>query len=123
MVVYKFFHVAPMKLVEGYIYIYIYRNATLFLWKAHGVLFRVIDGDNEPSSFQEMLMNSTKQCWNSLTIIKKRIPIMITSLSPYINVSYFLRFRHYQLTLMSVTFCVSSVSKRKNCAIGRASGS
>ena len=38
------------------------RNATLFQWKIHGVLFKVIDGDNEPSNFQEMLMNSTKQC-------------------------------------------------------------
>ena len=38
------------------------RNATLFQWKIHEVLFKVLDGDNEPSSFQEMLMNSTKQC-------------------------------------------------------------
>ena len=37
------------------------RNATLFQWKIHGVLFKVMDGDNKPSSFQEMLMNSTKQ--------------------------------------------------------------
>ena len=33
------------------------RNTTLFLWK-----IQVIDGDSEPSRFQEMLMNSTKQC-------------------------------------------------------------
>ena len=37
------------------------RNATLFQWKIHGVLFKVLHGDNEPSSFQEMLMNSSKQ--------------------------------------------------------------
>ena len=38
------------------------RNATLLQWKIHGVLFKVLDRDNEPSSFQEMLMNSTKNC-------------------------------------------------------------
>ena len=57
------------------------RNATLFQLKIDGVLFKVIDGDNEPfqskidgvlfkvidadnepSSFQEILMNSTKRC-------------------------------------------------------------
>ena len=38
------------------------RNATLFQWKIHGLLFKVIDGDNEPSSFQEMRTKSTKQC-------------------------------------------------------------
>ena len=38
------------------------RNATLFQWKIHGVLFKVIDGDNESSIFQEMLINTTKQC-------------------------------------------------------------
>ena len=27
------------------------RNATLFQWKIHGVLFKVLEGDNEPSSF------------------------------------------------------------------------
>ena len=32
-------------------------NATLYQWKIHGVLFKVIDGDKEPSIFQEMLMN------------------------------------------------------------------
>ena len=38
------------------------RNATLFQWKIHGVVFKVTDGHNEPSSFQEMLMNIKKQC-------------------------------------------------------------
>ena len=33
------------------------RNATLFQWKIHRVLFKVLDGDNESSSFQEMLIN------------------------------------------------------------------
>ena len=36
------------------------RNDTLFQWKIHGVLFKVIDGENEPLSFQAMLMSSTK---------------------------------------------------------------
>ena len=31
------------------------RNATVFQWKIHGVLFKVLDGDNEPRSFQEFL--------------------------------------------------------------------
>ena len=43
-------------------------------------------------------MNSTKQCMKLLSIRKKRIPIMITSVSAYVNVSY---------------FYVSDVSKRK----------
>ena len=34
------------------------RNATPFQWKMHGVLFEELDRDNEPSNFQEMLMNS-----------------------------------------------------------------
>ena len=36
------------------------RNATLNQWKIYWVLFKVIDGDNELSSFQEMHENSTK---------------------------------------------------------------
>ena len=31
------------------------RNDTLFQWKIHGILFKVLDGENEPLSFQEML--------------------------------------------------------------------
>ena len=38
------------------------RRATLFQWKIHGVVFKVLDRDNKPSSFQEMLKNSTKYC-------------------------------------------------------------
>ena len=38
------------------------RNVTVFQWKIHGVLFKVLDGDNESRSFQEMLMDSTIQC-------------------------------------------------------------
>ena len=41
------------------IYSQVNRNATLFQWKIHGVLFKAIDEDNESSSFQEMLMDST----------------------------------------------------------------
>ena len=39
-------------------------NLHFFLWKihVHGALFKVVDRDNEPSSFQEMLTNSTKYC-------------------------------------------------------------
>ena len=33
-----------------------------FNLKIHEVVFKVTDGDNELSSFQEMLMNITKQC-------------------------------------------------------------
>ena len=32
-----------------------------FQWKILDVLFEVIDGENEPSSCQEMLVNSTRQ--------------------------------------------------------------
>ena len=38
------------------------KNATLFQWKIHGLLFKVLDRDNESSCFQEMHMNSTKHC-------------------------------------------------------------
>ena len=30
------------------------RNAIVFQWKMHEVLFKVLDGDKEPRSFQEM---------------------------------------------------------------------
>ena len=55
------------------------RNATLFQWKIHGVLFKVLDRDNEPSNFQEMLTNSTKYYLKWLQFKKKRISIRITS--------------------------------------------
>ena len=38
------------------------RNATLFKWKIHGLLFKMLDRDKEPSCFQEMVTNSTKHC-------------------------------------------------------------
>ena len=38
------------------------RNATLFQWKIHWEVFKVIDRENEPSRFQVMLKNSTKHC-------------------------------------------------------------
>ena len=75
------------------------RNATLFQLKIHGVVFKVLDGDNKPSRFQELQMNSTKQCLKWLTIKKKHIPIMITSISAYVNVSYFLHLRRFQTYL------------------------
>ena len=65
------------------------RNATLFQWKMYWVLFKVIDGNSEPSSFEEMLMNSTKQCLKWLPIKKKRITIKVTSVSTYVNFRYF----------------------------------
>ena len=33
-----------------------------FSMEIHGVLFKVLDRDNEPSRFKEMLMNPTKYC-------------------------------------------------------------
>ena len=36
------------------------RNATRFQWKMHLVLFKVLNGDNEPSSFQEMLKTDVR---------------------------------------------------------------
>ena len=33
------------------------RNATLFQWKIDGVVVKVLDRDNEPSSFQQMPRN------------------------------------------------------------------
>ena len=74
------------------------RNATLFQWKIHWVLFKVLDRDNEPSSFHEMLTNSTKRRMKWLPIKKKRILVGNTSVSAYVNVKYFLRFRCF-LTL------------------------
>ena len=38
------------------------QNAILFQWKIHGLLFKVLDRENEPSCFQETLKNSTKHC-------------------------------------------------------------
>ena len=38
------------------------RNATLFQWKIDGVVVKVLDIDNEPSSFQEMPRNLTNYC-------------------------------------------------------------
>ena len=39
------------------------RNATLSQWKIHGIWLKVLNSDNEPPSFQERLMNSTKHCF------------------------------------------------------------
>ena len=55
------------------------RNATPFQWKIHWALFKVLDGDNEPSNFQEMLTNSTKLCLKLLPIKTKCFPGSITS--------------------------------------------
>ena len=33
------------------------RNASPFQWKIHGLLFKVLDRENEPTNFQEMLLN------------------------------------------------------------------
>ena len=38
------------------------KNATLFQRKMHWVVFKVLDRDNETSSFQFMLNNATKHC-------------------------------------------------------------
>ena len=38
------------------------KNATPFQWKIHWVVFQVLERDNELSSFQVMLTNSTKHC-------------------------------------------------------------
>ena len=40
------------------------RNKTLhfFYMEIHGVVFKALDRHNEPSSFQEMLRNSTTHC-------------------------------------------------------------
>ena len=50
------------------------RNATLFQWKTHWVVFKVVDRDNEPSSFQVMLTNSTKHRLKWLSIKKETHP-------------------------------------------------
>ena len=63
--------------------------------KVHGLLFKVLDRENEPSCFQETLMKLLKPCLEQLSIKKKRIPVRITSVSAYVNVSYFLRFWHF----------------------------
>ena len=38
------------------------RNETHIQWKMHWVAFKVLDRDNEPSSFQLMLTNLIKDC-------------------------------------------------------------
>ena len=42
------------------------KNATHFQWKIHWVLFKVLDRDNEPSSFQVMLTNLTKTLYEMI---------------------------------------------------------
>ena len=71
------------------------RNATLFQWKFIWVVFKVLDRDNEPSSFQVMLISSTKHCLKCLSSKKKRIRVRMTSVSAYVSASYFLRFRRF----------------------------
>ena len=44
------------------------KNATLFQWKIHGLLFKLLEGENEPSCFQETLTNSTNHCLEILSI-------------------------------------------------------
>ena len=61
-----------------------------------GVLFKVLDRDKEPKSFQEMLAKSTKHCFEGLSIKRKRITVSITPVSAYVNVIYFLRFRRFR---------------------------
>ena len=65
------------------------KSATLVQWEIHGALFEVLDRDNAPSNFQEMLTNSTKLCLKLLTIEKKCFPVSITPESVYVNVGYF----------------------------------
>ena len=43
------------------------KNATLFQWKIHWALFKVLDRDNEPSNFQEMFMNAKKTLFKIIT--------------------------------------------------------
>ena len=43
------------------------RNTTLFRWKIYGVLLKVIDRGDEPSSFQKMLMNFNKRVFEIIT--------------------------------------------------------
>ena len=43
----------------------------------HGILFKILDRDNEPSNFQEMLMNSTKRCLKLLQTKKKCVAVSI----------------------------------------------
>ena len=69
------------------------RNATLFQWKIHGVVFKVLDRDNEPSSFQEMLRNRTTYCLKWVLIKKKCITVRIMLVLPDVNVSHVFRFR------------------------------
>ena len=51
-------------------------NATLLQRKIHEVLFKVLDGDNEPSSFQEMLILWIQQSsvWKDYQL-KRNAPI------------------------------------------------
>ena len=54
--------VAFLNVLSIYIYTHTLkrnRNATPFQWKMHWVVFTVLDRDNETSSFQIMLKNST----------------------------------------------------------------
>ena len=55
-----------------YFYVNIYtlkrnKNATLCQWKIYWALFKVLDRDNEPSNFQEMLMDSRKSLLEIIT--------------------------------------------------------
>ena len=65
------------------------KNATLFLWKIHGLMFKVLDRENEQACFQETIANLTKHCLDQLSIKKKHVLIRIMSVSAYVSVSYF----------------------------------
>ena len=55
-------------------------------------MVKVLDGDNEPPNFQEMLMNSFKHCLKALPVKKKCSSLMIMSESAYVNVISFFTF-------------------------------
>ena len=68
-------------------------NASSYQWKIHGILFKVLDGDNEPSNFQEILLNLT----HYYQLKQKRIPVKLTFMFPvFLNISINSSFRLLQ---------------------------
>ena len=66
------------------------RNATFFHLKIHGVLFIVIDRENEILECSRYVYEFNKTMFEMISIEKED-----NVSTAYTNVSYFLRFRHF----------------------------
>ena len=71
------------------------RNATPLHSKIHGVLFKVINRENGPSSCSRNVCGINKTMFEMISIEKEAHPYHDNVSTAYVNVSYWLRFRHF----------------------------